>query len=84
MDLIEPGNGILLWQLAGLSYLGFWAFALIDMIRSDFKESHMKIIWAILIVFVPIMGTFLYLSMNRRTKKKYGRFNPDFTKNSTS
>ena len=42
MDLIVPGNGILLWQLAGLSYLGFWVYALYDMIRSDFKESQMK------------------------------------------
>ena len=44
----------------------------------------MKLIWAILIVFVPIIGTFLYLSMNRKTKKGYRRFDPDFTKNSTS
>jgi hypothetical protein len=84
MDLIVPGNGILLWQLIGLSYLGFWVYALYAMIRSDFKEPQMKMIWAILIVFVPIMGTFLYLSMNRRTKKGYRRFDPNFTKNSTS
>jgi heme/copper-type cytochrome/quinol oxidase subunit 2 len=84
MDLIVPGNGILLWQLAWLSYLGFWVYALYDMIRSDFKKSQIKLIWAILIVFVPIMGTFLYLSMNRRTKKGHRRFDPNFTKNSTS
>ncbi|MDI1321552.1 MAG: PLD nuclease N-terminal domain-containing protein [Algoriphagus sp.] len=84
MDLVVPGNGILLWQLTGLSYLGFWIYALIHMIRSDFKDSHTKLIWAILIVFVPIIGTFLYLSMNKRTKKRDGRFDPDFTKNSTS
>jgi len=84
MDLIVPGNGILFWQLVGLFYLGFWVFALYDIIRSDFKESHMKMIWAILIIYVPIMGTFLYLSMNRRSKKGYRRFDPNFTKNSTS
>lgn len=84
MDLIVPGNEIILWQLAGLSYLGFWVYALIDMIRSDFKESHMKLIWAILIVFVPIMGTFLYLSLNRRTKNVFRRFDPNFNKNPTS
>lgn len=84
MDLIVPGNGIILWQLAFILYLGFWVYALIDMIRSDFKESHMKLIWAILIVFVPIIGTFLYLNMNKRTKKGFRRFDPDFNKNSTS
>lgn len=84
MDLIVPGNGIILWQLSFLFYLGFWVYALIDMIRSDFKESQMKLIWAILIVFVPIVGTFLYLKMNRKTKRGFRRFDPDFTKNSTS
>ena len=69
MDLIVPGNGLFLWQLAGLSYLGFWVNALYDMIKSDFKYSHTKLTLAILIVFVPIMGTFLYLSINRSTKK---------------
>lgn len=44
----------------------------------------MKMIWAILIVFIPIMGTFLYLIMNRRTKKGFRGFDPNFTKNSTS
>lgn len=84
MDLIVPENGIILWQLDSILYLGFWVYALIDMIRSDFKESHMKLIWAILIVFVPIVGTFLYMRMNRRTKRGFRRFDPDFTKNSTS
>lgn len=84
MDLIVPGNEIILWQLAGLSYLGFWVYALIDMIRSDYKESHMKLIWASLIVFVPIIGTFLYLSLNRRTKNVFRRFDPNFNKTPTS
>ena len=44
MDLIVQGNGLLLWQLVGHSYLGFWVYALYDMIRSDFKDSHKKLI----------------------------------------
>lgn len=80
MDLIVPGNGILLWQLSALLYLGFWVYALINMIRSEFKDGQTKLIWAILIVFVPIMGTFIYLSMNERTKKGFRRFNSDFNK----
>lgn len=80
MDLIVPRNGIILWQLSALLYLGFWVYAVIDMIRSDFKDSQTKLIWALLIVFVPIIGTFIYLSMNRRTKKGFRRFEPDLIK----
>lgn len=80
MDLIVPGNGILLWQLSALLYLGFWVYALMDMIRSGFKDGQTKLIWAIVIVFLPIIGTFIYLSMNRRTKKGFRRCDSDFNK----
>lgn len=71
-------------SLPGLSYLGFWVYAPYDIIKSDFKDSQTKLMRAILIIYAPIIGTFLYLSMNRKTKKGYRRFDPNFTKNSTS
>ena len=84
MDLIVPSNGLVAWQLGSflvmVGYLGFTIYALIDMIRSDFRDHHMKLIWTILILMVPMIGTFLYLSMSRRTKQNFRRFNPDFSK----
>jgi hypothetical protein len=77
MDLIAPGHGLLFWQLSGLFYLGFWVYALFDCLRNDYKDPNQKLIWVILIVFTPLIGTFLYLSMSRWTKGKR-RFNPDF------
>lgn len=83
MDLIAPSNGLIFWQLTGLIYLGFWVYALIDCLRSDFRASHQQLIWIILIVFAPMVGIFLYLSMSRRTKEKR-RFQPDFYRFSTN
>ncbi len=40
MDLIAPSNGLIFWQLSGLIYFGFWIYALIDCLRSDFLGSH--------------------------------------------
>lgn len=77
MDLIIPGYGLILWQLSGLIYLAFWVYALVDCVKSEFRGLNQKLIWLILILFAPIIGTFLYLSMNRRTKEKR-RFQPDF------
>lgn len=79
MDLIAPSNGLIFWQLSGVIYLGFWIYAVIDCLRSDFLGSHQQLIWIILIVFAPMVGIFLYLSMSRRTKEKR-RFQPDFNR----
>lgn len=83
MDLIAPGNGILYWQIASLlavlGYFYFMIYALIDLVRSDFREQHMKLIWALIILFVPYIGTFLYLSMSRRTKRNFRKFTPNFS-----
>lgn len=79
MDLITPGLGLLFWQLSGLFYFGFWVYALFDCVRNEFRGSHQKLIWIILILFAPVIGTFLYLSMSRSSKEKR-KFDPDFNK----
>lgn len=79
MDLIAPYPGLIFWELSILIYLGFWVYALIDCLRSDFRGPNQKLIWILLILFAQIIGTFLYLSMSRRTKKKRV-FNPDSSK----
>ncbi|GMQ30062.1 PLDc N-terminal domain-containing protein [Algoriphagus confluentis] len=83
MELITPSYGLIFWQLSIFIYFGFWVYALIDCLRSDFRGPNQKLIWIILILFAPMVGTFLYLSMSRRTKEKRG-FNPDFSKISNS
>lgn len=79
MDLITPGHGLLFWQLSGLFYLGFWVYALFDCVRNEFRGHNQKLIWIILLLFAPVIGTFLYLSMSRSSKEKR-RFDPDFNK----
>lgn len=71
MDLISPSSGLIFWQLFGLIYLGFWIYALVDLVRSEFRNSHDKLIWLLLILFAPVIGTFLYLSMGKRSKRKF-------------
>lgn len=47
-----------------------WLWALIDLLRSDFKDSINKLIWLILIVFLPVLGAILYLLIGRGQKVK--------------
>lgn len=87
MDLISPGNGLLYWQVGTLvvmiGYFAFMIYALVDLIRSDFRERHMKLIWTLMILFIPVIGTFIYLNMSRSTKNNYRRFEPNFSSNQT-
>lgn len=75
MDLITPSSGLIFWQLSGLVYLGFWANALFDCLRNEFRGANQKFIWLILIG--PVFGTFQYLSMSRSSKKER-KFLPNF------
>lgn len=40
-------------------------WALIDVIKSDFKDSTNKIIWLLLIIFLPLLGAILYFVIGR-------------------
>ena len=87
MDLISPGSGLIYWQvgflIAMLGYFAFMIYAVVDLIRSDFREQQMKLIWALMILFIPVIGVFIYLNMSRTTKTNFRRFDPNFLSNKT-
>ncbi len=47
-----------------------WLGALIDLLRSNFSDSITKLIWLIVIVFIPVLGAILYLLIGRKQKVK--------------
>jgi uncharacterized protein YhhL (DUF1145 family) len=77
MDLVTPGYWLIFWQAAGLAYIGFWIYAILNLVNSEFRDQHMKLIWALIIILIPF-GAFLYLANSRRGKKR--GFSPDFSK----
>ena len=42
--------------------------ALIDALRSDFRGQNDKIMWLIIIIFFPFIGSVLYFFIGRRHK----------------
>lgn len=77
MDLITPGYGLIFWQIGGFVYIGFWFYAILNLVNSEFTEPNTKLIWALIILLTPF-GSFLYLLNSRRGKKR--GFRPDFSK----
>ena len=45
-----------------------WIIALIDVLRSDFKDSINKLIWVIVILLFPIVGALIYFVLGRSQK----------------
>ena len=62
---------IMLILFFGLVPLGLWLWALIDLLRSNFKNSTEKLIWAVVIIFVPVLGALLYLLIGRSQKTRH-------------
>ncbi len=62
------GIGGLIFFLFSLAYSVIWVYCLIDIVRSDFKDSNMKLIWVLIILFAQIIGPIAYLLMGKSTK----------------
>jgi len=44
-----------------------WIWALVDILKSKFTNSN-KIIWLLVVIFVPIIGFILYFLKGRKQK----------------
>jgi hypothetical protein len=61
-------TGFLMAALFGCLPLMLVLFALIDILTSNFRDSNTKLIWVIVVIFVPLLGSILYLIMGRKEK----------------
>lgn len=51
-----------------LVYFAVWIYCLVDIVRSNFKDPNMKMIWIVIIVFAQFFGPIIYLAMGKSTK----------------
>lgn len=48
--------------------LGIWLWAIVDLLKSNFINQINKLVWLVLIVFLPILGVPLYYFLADRQK----------------
>jgi len=60
----------MLFLTAGLAIFVLWIWSIIDVIKSDFKDSTTKIIWIALLIFLPFLGAVIYPFVGKSTKKQ--------------
>ena len=74
MQLLTPEFPLLFWTLLGLGGLFFWVFALVDILRNNFKGDNEKMIWVMVVIFVPFLGTILYFIIGRQNRIKHNKY----------
>lgn len=57
---------ILLILLIGIVPIGLFIYAILDLVKRDFSDSSVKIIWGLVIVFMPLLGSVIYLIAGRK------------------
>lgn len=65
---MNMGFGGFLFVLFSLAYFVFWIYCIINVIQSEFKDSNMKLIWIIILLFAHIIGPLAYLAIGKSTK----------------
>jgi hypothetical protein len=62
MDLLLPGD-LMFMILAFLAFL--WFLALVSILSNRFEGPNDKLIWIIVVIFVPFLGALLYWAIGR-------------------
>jgi len=61
------GLGLLFAILVGLVISFMWVIALVDILRSEFQGND-KVVWALVVIFFPFLGSILYFIVGRSRK----------------
>ncbi len=77
MDIIAIGmpGGPEIIILFFLFIIALPFIALVDVVRSNFKDGTTKLIWVIVILFAPFLGPLLYFAVGRNQKVEKRHFN---------
>lgn len=64
-----PGGGEWMVILFVIGIIGLLPLiALIDIIRNEFRGSNDKVIWVIVVLFIPFLGSVLYFLIGRNQR----------------
>ena len=61
--------GLFIWQTIILISIGLWIYCLIDILKNKFSQND-KLIWILVVLLLPFLGSILYLSIGKNKKLK--------------
>lgn len=68
LGIIAPWEIILILLIAIPVFLILPLIALIDILRSNFKDKNDKLIWVLIVLFLGILGAILYFILGKKQK----------------
>ncbi len=58
-----------------------WFWAIIDIIKSIFKNPTMNTVWLLIVLFFPVLGSIFYFQLRKKLINKEPRkFQPNFNR----
>ncbi len=48
--------------------LALFIWALVDILKSEFKDANNRIIWLLVVLLLPMIGAVIYLTVGRKQK----------------
>ena len=58
---------VVLLFILGLPLILF-LYALLDILKSEFKDGTTKLIWILIVLFAPVLGPLIYMVIGRNQK----------------
>ena len=65
MNSLDPGTGLVLWQLIGILLILLYVASVVSVAFSRFKNDTHKLLWLLVVLAAPLLGGILYLALGR-------------------
>jgi hypothetical protein len=73
MDILDEIKEMLPWLLPLIILqLGLMIFALVDLVKREEVRGDSKVVWALIIIFINVIGPIVYLIGGRGEEKEEG------------
>lgn len=56
---------LLIWNTFFLVSIAFWMYAITNLLKSSFEKDD-KLIWLLVIIFIPIIGSLFYVFIGKK------------------
>ena len=66
-----PFMGMMIFSIV-LGCIALWIYAIIDIVKGGFKSESDKLVWLLLVLLVPALGTVLYYLVGQKQKSEPG------------
>jgi len=65
---VFAGLFTLFFVLFLVAFIVLWFIVFIDILKSDFRGGSDKIVWLLIVIFVPFLGVILYFAIGKNQK----------------